>query len=194
LSPEAPVWAAGSTRDGEEKLLLKSFQDIRKKVPGLILILAPRHLERINEIKKLLRDNDISYVLSSRKSADPVNFDCLLVDTMGELLKVYSIADVVFVGGSLAGFGGQNILEPAALAKPVVCGPDMRNFKEIIAYLLRHDAVIQVHDLPGLTEKTEYLLTHKEAARSLGNRARESLLAKKGAVDKNVESLERLLA
>ncbi|MDD5132322.1 MAG: 3-deoxy-D-manno-octulosonic acid transferase [bacterium] len=192
FGPGDLVWVAGSTRNDEESLLLKAFQDIRKKVPNLKLVLAPRHLGRIQEIKELLRDNNILFSLYSQKAANPV-YDCLLIDTMGELLRAYSIADVVFIGGSLANFGGQNILEPAALAKPVICGPDMRNFKEITAYLLQHNAVIQVKTPTELTEKTEFLLTHPEAARLLGDRARESLIAKKGALDKNMAAMERLL-
>ncbi|MDD5491561.1 MAG: 3-deoxy-D-manno-octulosonic acid transferase [bacterium] len=192
FGPGDLVWVAGSTRNGEESLLLKAFLDIRKKVPNLKLVLAPRHLERINEIRKLLRDNNIQFALYSQISANPV-YDCLLIDRMGELLRAYSIADVVFIGGSLANFGGQNLLEPAALAKPIVCGPDMRNFKEITAYLLQRNAVIQVKTPAELTEKVEFLLTHPEAARLLGDRARESLIAKKGALDKNIAAMERLL-
>lgn len=192
FGPGDLVWVAGSTRNGEESLLLKAFLDIRKKVPNLKLVLAPRHLERINEIKKLLRDNNIQFALYSRRSANPVS-DCLLIDRMGELLRAYNLADVVFIGGSLANFGGQNLLEPAALAKPIVCGPDMRNFKEITAYLLQHNAIIQVKTTAELTEKVGFLLTHPEAARLLGDRARESLIAKKGALDKNIAAMERLL-
>jgi 3-deoxy-D-manno-octulosonic-acid transferase len=194
LLQEDLVWVAGSTRNGEEALLLKAFQSLREKVPKLKLVLAPRHLERIQEVKKLLGGAAIKFALSSQVSAGSVSFDCLLIDTMGELMKAYSIADAVFIGGSLVEFGGQNILEPVALAKPVVCGPDMSNFKEITAYLLKQQAVIQVATVAELSEKIEFLLTHKEAARQMGIKARESLASKKGAVDKNVEALERLLA
>jgi len=163
-------------------------------VPNLKLVLAPRHLKRINEIKKLLSNKAISFALSSQGHTGTPPFDCLLIDTMGELLPAYSLADVVFIGGSLAQYGGQNILEPAALAKPVVCGQDMRNFKEITSYLLAQKAIIQVHTLAELVENIVFLLTHKEAARQMGIKARESLIAKKGAADKNVEAMERLLA
>ncbi len=194
FAPDDLVWVAGSTRNGEEAMLIKAFQDLKKKVPLLKLVLAPRHLERLNEIKKQLREQAVSFILSSQEHTGTQSFACLLIDTMGELLPAYSIADVVFVGGSLVNYGGQNILEPAALAKPVICGPDMRNFKEITNYLLTQKAIIQVHNLVELIEKIEFLLTHQDAARQLGLKAQESLIAKKGAVDKNVEAMERLLA
>lgn len=194
FAPDDLVWVAGSTRNGEEAMLIKAFRELKKTVPRLKLVLAPRHLERLTEIKKQLKEQAISFILSSQEHTGTLPFDCLLIDTMGELLPAYSIADVVFVGGSLVKYGGQNILEPVALAKPVICGPDMRNFKEITSYLLAQDAIIQVHNLVELIEKSEFLLTHQDTARQLGIKAQQSLIAKKGAVDKNVEAMERLLA
>ncbi|MDD5259209.1 MAG: 3-deoxy-D-manno-octulosonic acid transferase [bacterium] len=194
FTPEDLIWVAGSTRNGEEIILIEAWQAIREKVPNLKLILAPRHLHRLKEIKKLLAGQARPFALSSQVHTGTSSFDCLVVDTMGELLPAYSIADVVFVGGSLVKYGGQNILEPAALAKPVVCGQDMRNFKEITSYLLAQKAIIQVHNPAELVENIVFLLTHTEAARQMGIRAQQSLMAKKGAVDKNVEAIERLLA
>jgi 3-deoxy-D-manno-octulosonic-acid transferase len=188
------VWVAGSTRDGEETILLEAYQIIKERVPGLKLVLAPRHLARVPEIERLLIGNKITYFLSSKINENNASFECLVIDGIGELIKAYAIAEVVFVGGSLLDFGGQNILEPAALAKAVLFGPYMGNFKESAVYLLKQKAVVQVKNLSELIERVEFLLTHKEAARQLGIKAQESLLSKKGAVDKNIAALERLLA
>lgn len=188
------VWVAGSTRAGEEAILLSAYQIIKEQVPGLKLVLAPRHLERVPEIERLLTENKIAYFLSSKIKENNASFECLVLDRMGELLKAYAIADVVFVGGSLLDFGGQNILEPAALAKAVVFGPYMGNFKESAGYLLKQNAVAQVKNLTELIERVEFLLTHKEPARQMGILAQQSLARKKGAVDKNIEAMERLLA
>lgn len=188
------VWTAGSTRAGEEAILLEAYQIIKEQVPGLKLVLAPRHLERVPEVEKLLKENKIAYFLSSKIKENKASFECLVIDRMGELLKAYAIAEVVFVGGSLLDFGGQNILEPAALAKAVVFGPYMGNFKESAGYLLKQNAVIQVKNFPELIERVEFLLTHKEPVRQLGIAAQQSLVRKKGALAKNVEAMERLLA
>jgi 3-deoxy-D-manno-octulosonic-acid transferase len=194
LQSSAVVWVAGSTRAGEEAILLKAYRIIKEQVPGLKLVLAPRHLGRVPEIEKLLTENKIAYCLSSTSKENSASFECLVIDKMGELLKAYSVAEVVFVGGSLVDFGGQNILEPAALAKPVVFGPYMGNFKESAGYLLKQNAVVQVKNLTELIERVEFLLTHQETARQMGILARQSLARKKGAVDKNIEAMERLLA
>ncbi len=194
LQSSAVVWVAGSTREGEETILLAAYQIIKKQVPGLKLVLAPRHLERVPEIEKLLTVNKITYSLSSKIQENNASFDCLVIDRMGELLKAYAIAEVVFVGGSLLDFGGQNILEPAALAKAVVFGPYMGNFKESAGYLLKQNAVIQVNNPEELIERVKFLLTHKEPARQMGILAQASLALKKGALVKNIEAMERLLA
>lgn len=192
-SPDV-VWVAGSTRAGEEAILLEAYQIIKEQVPDLKLVLAPRHLERVPEIEKLLAANKIAYLLSSRIDENSTSFECLVIDRMGELLKAYAIAEVVFIGGSLLDFGGQNILEPAALAKAVVFGPYMGNFKESAGYLLKQNAVAQVKDLTELIERVEFLLTHKESARQMGILAQQSLARKKGALNKNIEAMEKLLA
>ncbi|MBI5554346.1 MAG: 3-deoxy-D-manno-octulosonic acid transferase [Elusimicrobia bacterium] len=194
LQDSAVVWVAGSTRKGEEAILIEAYQIIKEQVPGLKLVLAPRHIERVREIEKLLTENKVTYFLTSKIKKNSASFECLVIDRRGELLKAYAIAEVVFVGGSLVDFGGQNILEPAALAKAVVFGPYMGNFKESAGDLLKQSAVVQVKNLTELIERVEFLLTHQESARQMGILAQQSLTRKKGAVDKNIEAMERLLA
>jgi len=188
------VWTAGSTRYGEEEILIQAFCNLKKEFPGLKLILAPRHLERLTEIEKLLTANKIKYVRKTTLPDSPKGFDCLLLDKMGELTQAYSVSTVVFVGGSLVNFGGQNIIEPAALSKPVLFGPYMSNFKETASFLLSEKAALQVDDAADLEKQLGSLLRDPVRASQLGENARAGLRKKQGALLKNMQALEGLLS
>lgn len=141
LGINRPILMAGSTRPGEEEALLDVRQRLRAQFPTLLLVIAPRHPERFDAIAELCRKTGL--VVARRRGGDAcgAEVDVYLVDTMGELLKFYAAADVAFVGGSLAPFGGQNVLEPAALGVPIVTGPHLFNFEEIAAKLRQAGAL-----------------------------------------------------
>ncbi|MDX2478826.1 MAG: 3-deoxy-D-manno-octulosonic acid transferase, partial [Desulfuromusa sp.] len=154
LPEQTAILVAGSTHDGEEKQLLESFRQIAAQIDhDLLLILIPRHPERTREVQSLLKDSKFNYRLrSSLQEGDKLlsQGDVLLVDTLGEVLDFYGVADLVFVGGSLVPIGGHNLLEAALLSKPVIFGPYVHNFKEISAKLIRAGAGVKVANQQGL--------------------------------------------
>ena len=159
VQAETPVLLAGSTHPGEETLLGQIFLELRKTVPGLFLIIAPRHVERTRAILDSLRSLGLSPLLRTALS-DPIppGIDCLLIDTTGELRHWYHLGTVLFVGKSLAAVGGQNPVEAVAAAKPVLFGPHMENFSAVVRVLLRRQAAIQVQDAEGLRREVARLL------------------------------------
>ena len=130
LSDEDPVWLAGSTHRGEEEIVIGVFERIRSFFPLLRLLVAPRRLERAEEVRGLAETKGFSVVMRSEVSTRSPSFDVLVLDTMGELGRIYAIAWISFVGGSLVPEGGHNLLEPASFGCPVLVGPHTDDFKE----------------------------------------------------------------
>ncbi len=213
----APLIVAGSTSDGEEELLLAAFAEVRKEIADVRLLIAPRHPERFDAVAKLL---DSSRFKSVRRSAyvqqletvgmgnvaalpatkNPAHCaDIILLDSIGELASLYRCAAVVFVGGSLVPKGGHNILEPALDAKPIIVGPRMENFREIAAEFLRHDAVVQLQGatdnelIAALRDAMLELLTDTERVQTLGENARATVAANRGATAKTVAAIAELI-
>lgn len=155
---EAPqVWIAASTHPGEEVQLLKVYAELKKTYPQLLWILVPRHPERAQSIEKLCQDASWQVLLRSELGAAPletIRTDILLVDTIGELLLFYALAQVAFVGGSFISQGGHNILEPAALGTAITCGPWMFNFSTMLEQFKNACALIQCDDLNVLIRQT----------------------------------------
>jgi 3-deoxy-D-manno-octulosonic-acid transferase len=181
--PESvPVWVAGSTRGGEEELLLKIYIRLRTVFPDLILVLAPRHLNRTSQIEGLLRGQGLLYQRTSRILSDPAGRQAsvILVDKMGDLFALYGLATVVFCGASLVPKGGQNILEPAAWGKLVFYGPYMEDFFDARALLEDVGAGIMVRDAEDLAEKLDYYLRHKEDRDQRGEAGRKALESQRG--------------
>jgi len=192
LPPEAPVLVAGSTHRGEEAVVLEAYRAVRRSVPDLSLLLAPRHPERLGEVETLLDRSGLSWVRRSRLPAEtpaPV----ILLDTMGELARLYAAGTVVFVGGSLVPIGGHNVLEPAAYARPVVFGPHMGNFAEMSRFFLEQGAGLQVNDAPGLAAGILRLLLDGGAAGRMGEAGRAIVETHRGAGRRTVDLLEALL-
>lgn len=195
LAKESIVVTAGSTRDGEEELLLPVFEELRKKYPYLVSIIAPRHIERTDEIRKLLERNHVPYRLKTQPySSPPLSSGYLILDQLGELWKAYAISTAVFVGGSLVDFGGQNILEPVSMGKPVVFGPYMENFKEIAQYLLEKNGAIQIRNTAELTVTLQRLLASPAERAALGKRGENSLAQKRGALQKNIAEIKKYVS
>jgi 3-deoxy-D-manno-octulosonic-acid transferase len=187
-----PVLVCGSTMDGEESLLLQSFENILVSHPRAVMILAPRHPERFTEVAELLRKFNIRFWRRSEWRGEPISGGALLLDSIGELAALYSLSDVAFVGGSLVPKGGHNIIEPAQFGVPIVVGNHTENFRDIVGLFQSRNAVriVTPAELPLVF--TELLSNDAERA-ALGRRAAETLRSQMGATQKTVEALQRLL-
>jgi 3-deoxy-D-manno-octulosonic-acid transferase len=194
-SEEARWIVAGSTHEGEEKALCDLLNRLKKDHDGIKLILVPRHVERVPDIQTMIDGFNLnlcqySMIDIKRTGTEP---DGLLVDTMGELMAFYSMADLVFVGGSLIDIGGHNVLEPAAVGKPVVFGPYTQNFRDAVNQLLGKQAAIQVPDTASLYRVFDELLKQPDRSAAMGIKAREVMTENTGAVDRSVKRILSVL-
>ena len=185
------VITAGSTHRGEESALLDVFKLLRRKYPDLLLIIAPRHPERFDEVEGLI--NKAGYDCQRRTMLKGRLKDVLLLDTIGELRSFYSLCDIAFVGGSLVKVGGHNLLEPAAMKKPVIFSRYMFNFKEISEALLSAGGGVMVKDKTELYDQIDILLSDKELARNMGERAFSVIKMNSGAAQKTIDAIGRLI-
>jgi 3-deoxy-D-manno-octulosonic-acid transferase len=185
------VITAGSTHRGEEAVLLEVFKRLREKYPDLLLIIAPRHPERFDEVEGLI--NRAGYDCQRRTMLKGPLKDVLLLDTIGELRSFYSLCDIAFIGGSLVKVGGHNLLEPAAMKKPVIFSRYMFNFKEISEALLSAGGGIMVKDKTELYVQIDILLSDKELAKSMGERAFSVIEMNSGAARKTIDAVGRLI-
>jgi 3-deoxy-D-manno-octulosonic-acid transferase len=189
-----PVVVAGSTMKGEEAAVLRAFRRLRVTYPSLLLILAPRHPERFNEVEGLCRAEGWKVVRRTDLAIDAEpRADIVVLDTIGELATVYQLATVVFVGGSLVPSGGHNVLEPAVFGKPIVFGPHMDNFREIADACVAAGAAIRLDDVADLEEALLGLLGDPVRRARLGAAARALVEANRGAKDKTITVLEALV-
>ena len=195
LAPRQMVWIAGSTHRGEEGAVLDAHVAARATRPDLALIIAPRHPERVGEVISLVTSRGFTAVRRSElPGAVPDRATTVIVlDTVGELAQLYSIADVVFVGGSLAPFGGHNMLEPAARAKPVLFGPHTTNFRDAATLLLDSEGGRLVHDSRELGVELIRLLDDPLLRATSGEKAHAAVAAQHGAVGLTLELIERYL-
>lgn len=194
LTDAEPVWIAGSTHRGEEEQVLEAYTRLRREVGRLSLILAPRHPERVGEIEALLTRHGLRGVRRTRLSGGReagLEAPVILLDTVGELASLYTVADVIFIGGSLVPAGGHNMIEPASMGKPVVFGTHVENFREVAALLLEAGGAIQVRGRDELTEAVRRLLLEPEERQRRGAAAQEAVRAQQGAAARTLELLER---
>ena len=191
---ERPVWIAASTHDGEDEVVLAAHRQLLASHPDALLILVPRHPERFNAVFELCRQQAFTTV--RRSSGEPVTpgTPVLLGDTMGELLFLYALADSAFVGGSLVPNGGHNLLEPAALAKPVLSGPHVFNFHEIAAQLRSAGALQEVEDAEGLALAVQRLLELPRDAKRMAEAGLNVMRSNQGALQRLLDGLGRLVA
>ena len=185
------VITAGSTHRGEEAALLDVFKQLRDKYPEILLILAPRHPERFDEVEGLI--NKAGYDCQRRTMLKGPVKDVLLLDTIGELRSFYSLCDIAFIGGSLVKVGGHNLLEPAAMKKPVIFSRYMFNFKEISEALLSAGGGVMVKDKAELYVQIDILLSDKELATSMGERAFSVIEMNSGAALRTIDAVGRLI-
>ncbi len=194
IPEDVPVIVAGSTHKGEEALVLSVYKKLKeKKFPSLALVLAPRHPERVPEVEEELKGAGLDHVRSSEVEGiqGTLSAPVIVVDTVGELFSAYSRADVAIVGGSFASRGGQNPLEPAYWGKPVVCGPDMRNFPFMDELLKAGGAMMVKND--SMTDALETLLSDEVKRAEMGSKARAFYIERAGAVKKTVEAIMEFL-
>jgi 3-deoxy-D-manno-octulosonic-acid transferase len=185
------VITAGSTHRGEEAILLEIFSRLRKKYPDLILIIAPRHPERFDEVCGLI--TTAGYECQRRTRLKGAVRDVVLLDTIGELRAFYSACDIAFVGGSLVKIGGHNLLEPAAMKKPVIFSRYMFNFKEISEALINAGGGLMVKDKEELYAKLDNLLSDKQLSTTMGEKAFKVIAANSGATVRTIDAVHRLI-
>jgi 3-deoxy-D-manno-octulosonic-acid transferase len=189
------VIVAGSIRPGEEKIIIRAYQEAARRVEQKVkLVLAPRHREMIPEVGKCLTENNLSFVRWSQIDRQkPVSADCLVIDTVGELFNLYGLAQVAIVGGSFLDYGGQNPLEPAAWGCPVVFGKYMDNFSEEALYLRQSGGAFMAVDFSELADDLILLLSDREKRALTGENARKTKEKFSGAAQRNAGRIRELI-
>jgi 3-deoxy-D-manno-octulosonic-acid transferase len=192
---------AGSTHSGEEEILVSLFKDLRKIDPYLVLILAPRHLERLEEVERILKKESLLWVRKtflstdqSRAGQEQKEFtEVILLDTMGELMNLYSLGTLVFIGGSLVPVGGHNPIEPLFFKKCVLFGPHMFHFLEISHRLIEAGGAIQVRGKEDLAFHLKRLLSDERARKEVGEKGYQFLQMHRGAAERTFEEIKPFL-
>jgi 3-deoxy-D-manno-octulosonic-acid transferase len=187
------VLTAGSTHEGDEGPVLQAFKGVLQTFPSALLVLVPRHPERFGRAAQLARSNGLRVSMLSESPVCPGDTQCFVVDTMGVLLDYYAACDVAFVGGSIASTGGQNVLEPAALSKPVVVGPHTFNFKDILRQLIEKQGAIQIQDARELEEAVHRLYQDTDLRDRMGHAGQELVDSGRGALKRTLVLVEKLL-
>lgn len=187
---DAPVLVAGSTHEPEERILVETYKRLQATFPRLRLVLAPRHLERVADVEKTVEAAGLRCYKRTQLSPGSGTDGVLLLDTVGELAQVYAVATAVFIGGTFCARGGQNMLEPAALGKPIVSGPSLSNFEEIAAALVEAGGMKVLDNPIELALALGELLRDPALGREAGGRAREAVRAGQGAIEATVELIE----
>jgi 3-deoxy-D-manno-octulosonic-acid transferase len=192
------VLIGGSTRQGEEDILVGVFKKLKEEYRNLIFILAPRHLDRLKQVENILIQHGIGYIRRSQLAAiylkghpeadSPLDdHPMILLDTMGELSKLYSMAEVAFVGGSLVPVGGHNLLEPAIHGVPVLFGPHVEHFKEEAGILIDSGGGIKVENEEELHLNLSQLLADERRRTSMGEKAKEAIRKRTGVAEKTTD-------
>ena len=197
IEPNAPVLVFGSTRPGDEALAAQCWRDLKPQVPGLVLIVAPRHLERLAEARQPFHDAPLFMrsQYDSEASKAPQDGRVIFLDTHGELSRIYAIANIAIVGGSFyPGVDGHNPIEPAAQGVPTLFGPYMRNFQDPANALLESGGALQVDAPEDLSGRLESLLTDADAQTRLGENAIQCVQANQGALQRTLALIENALS
>jgi 3-deoxy-D-manno-octulosonic-acid transferase len=186
-----PVWIAGSTHAGEEEIILNAYQQLRETHSDLILILAPRRIERINEVIDLLQKKNLSFV---RRSSLETSESVVLLDTMGELAKVYSLGQVAFIGNSLVEpGGGHSLIEPLSHGVAVLHGPHIENIGNVADEAHTSGLAFTVHNAEEIVKMVHSLLEHKERRIELAGKAKKLIEDQQGASEKMAETIQNVL-
>jgi 3-deoxy-D-manno-octulosonic-acid transferase len=198
VKSSALMIVGGSTHAGEELILAEQFLRLRTRFPDLFLVLVPRHFERSREVGRKLKDLGVRFAyrseLLSQEQLAPGEIDCLIVNTTGELKYFYEHATIIFVGKSLTAEGGQNPIEPGALGKAMVFGPNMQNFADVARSFLRQDGAVQVRDAAELEKALGDLLGDEARRAQLGHNALKVVHENLGAIERTVDMIVERLA
>ena len=188
---EAPVLVGGSTHDPEERILCETLKKLKTGVPGVRLVLAPRHLERVPEVQKAVEAAGLTCYKRTELSPGGSPDGVILLDSVGELSRVYAAATAVFIGGTFCARGGQNMLEPAALGKPVVSGPSLSNFEDIARILVEAGGMKVIDNPVDLAGALAELLRDPDRARQIGARSVDAVQAGRGAIERTMDLIEQ---
>ena len=190
---------AGSTHRGEEEQLIDSFSKLKKDYSNLRLLIAPRHIERVQEVEQILARRGFKSIRFSSLGASNLHLSpntphhVFILDAMGELKTIYSASDIVFIGKSLVNKGGQNPIEPASLAKPVIFGKSMSNFQDVAKSFLENRACIQVEDKNELYSAIRSLLDNPNQRRTLGVNAKDTVNKNSGSSQRTIECIQSII-
>ncbi|MGA2867043.1 MAG: 3-deoxy-D-manno-octulosonic acid transferase [Verrucomicrobiota bacterium] len=197
LPAGARLLVGGSTHAGEEALLAEQFLRLRSRFPDLFLVLVPRHFERCREVGRELESRGLKFVyrneITAQTQFQPGQVDCLLINTTGELRYFYEHATLIFVGKSLTAQGGQNPIEPGALGKAMVFGPNMQNFAGVVRSFLAQDGAVQVRDAAELEKVLAGLLADEPRRHLLGRNALKVVRENLGAIDRTLDMIIKRL-
>lgn len=198
LPTHRQVWLIASTHQGDEEIALTAFKTIKRLFPQLLLVIVPRHPERFNAVAQLCNNQGFSLAKRS-ENALVAEQDIWLLDTLGELMAAYALADIVTMGGSFSHIGGHNPLEPALFKKPIIVGNDMSNFTDVLNQLLQNQGVVQLSastqnsNSQALSQAVINLLENKEAASILGVNAHKVVLCNQGASARTLAQVQELI-
>ena len=196
LQNKRPIWLVASTHPGDEEIILNAFQQALEAQPDLLLILVPRHPERFNDIANLCQQ---TYQTVRRSEQAPVlaEHQIWLLDSLGELMAAFALADIVTMGGSFSHIGGHNPLEPAFYHKAIIVGPNMSNFKDVMQTMAKNQSIVQLTDdgdySAQLANHLGYLLKDEERRISLGDNARKVVDENQGALAITLEKIDQYL-
>jgi 3-deoxy-D-manno-octulosonic-acid transferase len=193
------ILIAGSTHSGEEEILVSFYKELKEMDPHLVLILAPRHLDRLDEVERILKKESLSWLRKTSLSLGPGRSDrdrpeVILLDTIGELTSIYNLATLVFVGGSLVPVGGHNPLEPLFFKKCVLFGPYMFNFLDISSRLIEAGGAVQVSGKEDLFPQLKRLLDDDGARKEVGEKGYQFLQRHQGATQRLFEEIRPFLS
>ncbi|AJC49373.1 lipid IV(A) 3-deoxy-D-manno-octulosonic acid transferase [Allofrancisella guangzhouensis] len=189
-----PIWVAGSTHQGEEEIIFKAHSEILKLKPECLLIIVPRHKERFSKVEKLIVKHNFSYQKRSiSKDSIQKQTQVYLGDTMGELMHLYYISDITFVGGSLTNTGGHNLLEPAALAKPIISGNSLFNFSQISRDLTKNNALIIINNSDELVNKIIGLFDNTQILSTMSRNSYNTFKAHSNVLEKQYDLIIKFL-
>ena len=189
-----PVWIAASTHEGEEMPVLKAHTAVLQRFPDALLLIVPRHPERFRAVAAACRSLGFATRTRSEDVVADDRCQCFVVDTMGELLHFYAASDIAFVGGSLEPIGGHNLLEPAALGRPVIVGPHTFNTEEVTDSLIAAKAVLRIANAEELGASVNRLFAHDGERLAMGEAAQAVLERERGAVERTLRIVAQVLA
>ncbi len=186
------VLIAGSTHKGEDEIILEQYKKLKNKIQNLKLIIAPRHLTRLDEVKELTKNSGFSYGLRTKED-NFLNNDIIILDTLGELSKIYNIVDVAFIGGSFNKTGGHNPLEATIYSKPTISGPSVKNFRDIYSILEREAASFVVENEDEFYNALEKLFLDEEFYSKISDNCLKCFNNQQGASQFVIEKLKNVL-